>query len=542
MEDHTVYWLKRDFRLADNPALTEALADRAGELSDYQSSNANLEQKRSLPATTTGGNETVSPVFILEDDFLSAPETSEFHVHAVGMAMNQLSDTLNAMGGEALILRGDAVALLEEMYRRQPFTRLVAHEEIGNARTYARDRAVHAWCAKKGVNFAEYRQTGVFRGKLDRNKRHRAWKKFMATPALSVPEGLERCQVPDTWKELPGRIEKIDRPDGYGFSWTEAQQEQVQAVSETDAGKTLRSFLYERGIAYRGGISSPLLAFTAGSRMSVHFAWGTTTGRAVYQAMDARREELKAAKEAGDQDAGKWLASLRAFASRLHWRDHFIQRLETEPDMEFRALNPAYVDLEYDNDPIHLEAWISGTTGFPMVDACIRCMRVTGFINFRMRAMLTSFACHNLHLSWKLINEPMARLYTDYEPGIHLSQLQMQAGVVGINTLRIYSPDKQIVDQDPEAIFIKRWIPELRSFTAREIQDHRREPLGEYPGQIIDRLEASREMRQRVYAVRQEPGYREIAERVYAKHGSRRAGPRKKGTTKKANATGRAKS
>jgi len=90
-----------------------------------------------------------------------------------------------------------------------------------------------------------------------------------------------------------------------------------------------------------------------------------------------------------------------------------------------------------------------------MIDACMRCLNATGFMNFRMRSMLVSFACYGLHLDWRLIHPHLARVFLDYEPGIHLSQLQMQAGVVGINTIRVYSPHKQIIDQDPECVFIK---------------------------------------------------------------------------------------
>jgi deoxyribodipyrimidine photo-lyase len=308
------------------------------------------------------------------------------------------------------------------------------------------------------------------------------------------------------------------------------QEKHVQPVSETDAHITLQNFLYDRGIGYRGGISSPLSAFTVGSRLSVHLAWGTITGRTVYQKTHERMAELKALRLDGDPIAGKFGASLRSFSSRLHWRDHFIQRLESEPEMELRSLNPAYEQLEYDNNPDFLEAWKQGQTGYPMVDACIRCLKTTGFINFRMRAMLTSFACHLLHLDWKLIDKHMAQLYTDYEPGIHLSQLQMQAGVVGINTVRIYSPTKQIIDQDPDTVFIKKWIPELRAFSPKEIIDHREKALGNYPGQLVEWKAASSVMRKRIYAIRRTKNYKEIASQVYDKHGSRRATSKRKPT------------
>jgi len=315
------------------------------------------------------------------------------------------------------------------------------------------------------------------------------------------------------WKK--NTLALVDTP----FSLTKLQQKSVQPVSESAAKETLHSFLYERGVAYRGGISSPVTAFTAGSRLSVHLAWGTITGRNVYQAVQLRKEALKGSDQ---PDAGKWRSSLTAFLSRLHWRDHFIQRLESEPQMEFQPLNTAYKELDFDNNPKYLAAWIAGNTGFPMADACIRCLQTTGFVNFRMRAMLTSLACHTLQLNWKLLDHPMAKLYTDYEPGIHLSQLQMQAGVVGINTIRIYSPNKQIVDQDPETIFIKQWIPELRPFTPKQIIDHRAEPLGDYPAQLVDYWTASRVTKDKLWTIRKLAETKELAKAVYHKHGSRK--------------------
>ena len=146
--------------------------------------------------------------------------------------------------------------------------------------------------------------------------------------------------------------------------------------------------------------------------------------------------------------------SLRAFQSRLHWRDHFIQRLEAFPRLEELLLNPAYQDIPYREDHDLLQAWLSGTPVFQWLMPVCAAFE-TGFFNFRMRAMVVSFACFGLHLSWRFIHAPLAQRFLDYEPGIHLSQLQMQAGVIGFNTLRVYSPKKQFIDQDPDGVFVK---------------------------------------------------------------------------------------
>jgi len=297
------------------------------------------------------------------------------------------------------------------------------------------------------------------------------------------------------------------------------RSEYIQVVSETEALNTRHDFFYNRGIAYRGGISSPLTALTAGSRMSPHLAWGTMTGRQMYQATLTRIAELKVSN---DPAAGRWRRSLNAFISRLHWRDHFIQRLESEPNMEFAPLNAAYEEIKYENSPEYLAAWNAGRTGFPMIDACIRCLQQTGFINFRMRSMITSLACHTLSLDWRAIDHPLAQMFADYEPGIHLSQLQMQAGVVGINTLRIYSPHKQLIDQDPDAIFVKQWIPELRDITTKQIINHRDRALGDYPAQLTDWWDSAKQMRNQLWQIRNKKQTMLLAKEVYLKHGSRK--------------------
>ena len=535
-----VYWLKRDFRLADNPALTAALRD----------------------------HDTVTPVFILEPSALAAPETSVLHVHAQTDAFNglyqALRDQLSTDTAPLGFSHREVIDTFDQLYAAAPFTTLISHQEIGGNRTFDRDKAVATWCAEKGVDWQEHQQTGVFRGGVDRDRRHRGWEQFYQSQLLPVPKDLYKLKILDEYNfilklpalpvppkaskplelptdkwmiapELLGKchegplaVEQFDGATSSGLrvpDVSKVQREYVQPVSERAAETTLASFLNERGLDYSKGMSSPNTAFYRCSRLSVHLAWGTISGRTVYQRTQAHIEALK---ESTAKNAGTWRKNLRSFLSRLHWRDHFTQRLETEVEMEHRPLNPNFWELKLENSDELYEAWITGRTGFPMVDACIRCMQTTGYINFRMRAMLTSVAAHMLHLDFRRIDKPMARLYTDYHPGIHLAQLQMQAGMVGINTLRTYSPEKQFLDHDPEAEFVHRWVPELRGYTAKEISKRDLSVgLGDYPAAVVDRTPRVRAYKKLIGDLKFREGGREITEKVYAKHGSRR-GPRRK--------------
>jgi deoxyribodipyrimidine photo-lyase len=253
--------------------------------------------------------------------------------------------------------------------------------------------------------------------------------------------------------------------------------------------------------------------------------------REVAQATWTRLAEAKAMPA----DArGTWATALRAYVARLHWHCHFIQKLESAPSIEYRNLHRAYDGLrDGEIDPVRFHAWATGRTGFPFVDACMRSLAATGWINFRMRAMLVAFASYQLWLHWRETGMHLARMFTDYEAGIHWSQVQMQSGTTGTNTVRIYNPVKQSMDQDPEGAFIRRWVPEVHSVPASFIHEPWRMPedvqasvgcrIGvDYPSRIVDHEETARAARERVWAVRRGDAFRAEARSLLERHGSRK--------------------
>lgn len=508
-----LWWVKRDFRLDDNDAVLAA-----------------IEQCRYVNA-----------LFIIEPSLCKAQETSLFHYNAWQQAAEQLSRNLQNCGGLLHIVCGEVVDVLEDIKRHTGFDALFSHEETGSNITFLRDNAVQQWTSNNGIYWHQAHQNGVVRGLVNRDKRQPVIReRLMVTQPKAAPVRM------DPWPVVP--LPQV-KSNSLGTRWptfdsisgrspdSRIRIAETQSVSETSASEVLHDFLNHRGIAYSGGISSPNSAFEAGSRLSAHLAWGTISLRRVFHATWQRDREL--AKSNASQ-VRQWRKSLKAFQSRLHWHDHFIQRLESAPSMEFKALNPAYENINYGDNQQLLNAWINGQTGLPLVDACMRCLATTGFLNFRMRAMVVSAGCFGLAQSWKSLYYPLARVFLDYEPGIHFSQIQMQAGIVGINTLRVYSPYKQLLDQDPEAEFVKRWIPELREFDATTIAQYNQRTLGDYPEPITDIDNNTRVVRDQVYAIRKSAAGCEASAEVLIKHGSRLPG-NDRTRRRKANSTVRKK-
>jgi deoxyribodipyrimidine photo-lyase len=271
-------------------------------------------------------------------------------------------------------------------------------------------------------------------------------------------------------------------------------------------------------------MSSPLTGAACCSRLSVALATGALSVREVVQRLQAARRSLAAVPPAHRAIP---VTAVDSLVARLHWRGHFMQKLESEPELEVRSFHPLHEAARQPTPPDdpQLAAWAEGRTGIPFIDACMRSLIATGWLNFRMRAMVQSFASYHLGLDWRASGERLARLFTDYEPGIHWPQVQMQSGQTGINVPRIYNPVKQGYDQDPEGRFTRHWVPELAQVPLPLLQAPwlapHEVPRG-YPPPLVDLAQAARLARERLSAVRRTEGYRAAAQEVYDKHGSRK--------------------
>ena len=282
----------------------------------------------------------------------------------------------------------------------------------------------------------------------------------------------------------------------------------IQEGGTSKAKELLETFLDQRCKGYRIKMSSPSQSENSCSRLSPHFTYGSISIRQVYQQLNKMLPELNNKKD------------LYSFKKRLYWHCHFVQKLHTEPELEFYSMHRMCDDLRPEYDHEIIEKWIEGETGFPFLDACMKFLNENGWINFRMRAMIMSFASYNLWQPWQKTSPRLAELFTDYEPGIHISQVQMQSGVTGINLPRIYSIAKQSMDQDPDAVWTKNLLPQLKDFDPKLI--HNAELNASYIPQIVDLKTSAKFARDQIWGIRKSIEFKNEARKVYLKHGSRR--------------------
>lgn len=483
-----IVWLKRDLRLFDHAPLVNAA--------------------KSAPIVL---------LYIVEPELWMLPDSSRRHWHFIHDCLSELQDKLSNFGVTLCIRIGEATQVFEALKEELGSFSLYSHEETGNHWTFMRDKRVQAWCAGNAVNWHEFPTNGVVR----RLKSRDGWAKIrddrMRGDILAAPINVGFVADIKT-HALPGKNDPMFGSLDIG---------NVQKGGREEGLRVLASFLKERGRRYISNVSKPGVSARHCSRLSAHITFGSLSIREIEAATYAK---LKTLSDNADPDAVYFKRNLRAYLSRIAWHCHFIQKLEQQPDIEFKCMHPAFEGMRephFRED--FLTAWRTGQTGYPLIDASMRSLHENGWITFRMRALLVSFASYHLWLDWRKTAPILAQLFTDYEPGIHYSQFQMQSGVTGINAIRMYNPIKQSMDHDSEGKFIRRYVPELKDISNTFIHEPWRDEqnLTDYPKPIVDHATAIKFARSEIKKRNGFEGFKEQSKLVNQRLGSRKKQPKR---------------
>lgn len=408
-------WFKRDLRTSDHEALYHAC--KAGPTICF---------------------------YVFEPEYWQLNNTSNRQWHFVRESLVDLSAQLKKIGATLFIHQGHVLDCLQTLQDQYGSFTLHSHIETGINWTYQRDIVVSQWCKGRHLHWHEYSQNGVCRPISSRNNTFMGhWIKWVGKPLFETPSQANFIEITSglAIEHLPIDVCLDDYP-------CPGRQSGGRSAGLT----VFESFLSGRGERYSGSISSPITAESACSRLSTYIAYGCLSLREIAQ-RTADRQEYAPSRQ--------WAKSLAAFSRRLWWHCHWIQSFESRSSMEVKPIMFKMTQLERPYDQAKFDAWATGKTGWPLVDACMRFLQHQGWINFRMRAMLVSAATHSLSLPWQPVADFLAKQFVDFEPGIHYSQIQMQSGMMGHTVLRIYNPVSQAVDLDVDGNFVRKWVPEL---------------------------------------------------------------------------------
>jgi deoxyribodipyrimidine photo-lyase len=476
-----IVWFKRDLRLKDHLPLKMAV--EAG-----------------LPLLL---------IYFYEPSLMQYPDSDERHWRFVQESLTDMNSQLSKHGHQIAIIYAEALPALEKLLTVFDIHHIYSHAETGNALTFKRDIAVAAFCRRNNINWLEFPTNGIIRKLKGRKDFTKCWLQTMTADMYEVDLSAMKTVVPAD-EILPMHAAVYLRNNLF------------QPGGGSAAEKYLNSFLYNRKSGYSKFISKPEQSRKSCSRLSPYLAWGNLSMKQVYQAA------LKAKVETGDK------RNLSAFINRLHWHCHFIQKFESECRMEFENLNTGFDNIRTETNTTLVKAWETGTTGYPLVDACMRCVVQTGYLNFRMRSMIVSFLTHHLWQPWQAGAHFLARQFLDYEPGIHYPQFQMQAGTMGVNTIRIYNPVKQSTDHDADGTFIRKWVLELEHvpeeqihqpwlMTAAEQVMYKVEIGKKYPFPVVDIATSGKHARENLWRTKGSSVVKKENQRILKLHTSRKS-------------------
>jgi deoxyribodipyrimidine photo-lyase len=484
----TLLWLRRDLRLGDNPALCEAAGRAAREPS------------------------ALLPVFVWEPRERRAWAPGGAARWWLWHSLRSLDADLGRLGSRLLVERGDPVEVVAALARTTGAAAVVWSEGL-EPDELADDDALEAALRASGIDAVVVGQTNLLADPLAVHKRDGGpyavftpfWRARLAAGAPDEPAPAPATLPPAP--AIPVGIPLDDlsaeavRPWAAGFG-------ELWLPGERGAHARLEEFLSGPLAAYATDRDRPDLE--GSSRLSPHLHWGEVTARQVWYAVAGLLRESGSEVEAAvgpprwdEEQAPGLRRSAGAFLRQLGWREFGHHLLAAFPRTVAAPLHERFAAFPWGDDPEAFEAWRRGRTGYPIVDAAMRQLWATGWMHNRTRMLAGSFLVKDLLLPWQ---DGAAWFWeTLVDADLAANTLGWQwvggCGADAAPYFRVFNPVTQGLRFDPDAAYVRHWVPELAGLSAQQAQAPWEAAPGDratagvtlgktYPAPIVDHGEA----------------------------------------------------
>lgn len=394
----TIFWFRRDLRLADNAGLYHALRE----------------------------NKHVLPLFIFDTQILDTLNRQDSRVQFIHQALQQLRKELHTLGSSLLILHGDPVKHFKQL---QPHAVYTNHDYEPHATQ--RDSAIRKILEAKGIPFRTYKDHVFF--EKDDVVKNNGEPYTVFTPysrkwmAMITDFSLKTYPVKKYVSNLK-KVKPLPFPTLADIGFT--------PTAITFPARIIRLSIIEK---YDRQRDFPAIQGT--TRLSVHLRFGTISIRKLVQ-IAQRKNQV-------------WL-------NELIWRDFYAMILWHFPHVQTQSFKPAYDRIAWRNNTDEFKKWCDGQTGYPIVDAGMRELNKTGFMHNRMRMITASFLVKHLLIDWRWGEAYFAEKLLDYDLASNNGGWQWAAstGCDAVPYFRIFNPQLQANKFDPDEKYIRMWVPE----------------------------------------------------------------------------------
>jgi deoxyribodipyrimidine photo-lyase len=425
MAKRVIHWFRRDFRITDNTALSAAV--KAGEevITVYIASNWKGSHRWTGPA---------------RQEFLCG-------------SLASLAKNLEAIGGRLIIRRGDAVEELEKLVAETGATAIFANRDpdpFGRAV----EARLESFAKRQGIELSLHKDACIHERDEALTGQGTIFRVF--TPYSKVWFGLPKPSPGPAIKKLSTPAEIASLPLPCLADWGLISSATIPEPGERAARERLKAFVSEPIAEY--GACRDLMGVAGTSQLSQDLRFGLLSPRQIYAAAKSVEGALP---PEGRKSVMKYLAE-------IVWREFYMQLLWHYPELLEQEFNTTWRGMEWPGlpgVPDAFERWCAGMTGFPIVDAAMRQLASTGWMHNRSRMITAMFLTKDLHLDWRLGEAFFMRSLVDGEIASNNGGWQWSAGT-GADAapyFRIQNPWSQTKRYDPEGLYIRRWVPELRN-------------------------------------------------------------------------------